>query len=245
MPANISHLSLASQFNERSSKAIAHIFEEKMQIPVPKGQQYYETQDGRFLVFMSQTGLVLNIHNTKQAITFKHDHLIAPLFTYKDTDADIFIDVLPGVDREKAQRNAQRKPNIFQKYVYGYKGLVTLDNLDQNYAYLPKTNHSLYIDLDKDAVELDKTLWGKATNYVYKTTAQSTQHKYYLPLKIYGALLEKSKNNDCFRRNFKEFVKLSCVFKSQGKLLSQWEDIDYRDISDAALAYENECRPYI
>ncbi len=232
--SHIPNKPLIEQFNRKARHDIACLFEEKLHVPLPQRKQYYKTTDNRFLVFLSHNGLVVHLYKKNQAIGFAHDHLLAPLHTSYVKSAGTFMGLLPGIERVK------ERDISYEAYGVGAAGLRVFDEHNDNWGRLPKEKHLLYLDLDPNRVKQMSFMTVKNM-----FNASSPQTRYYKSFVDLSASLGKTKNQHKQLQIYKKMMNLSIYYKADGRLLSEWDNHDYKGTSEVAANYKQSYVPEI
>jgi hypothetical protein len=214
------------QFSERDSLQVEQFFQ-VIGMPVPQVEEYYITNEGGALVFLTPYGCAIRIAKKGYPMP-PHPRVLQPLAS-RYTD-NLRIDINPGATTGYTDKMVESGLNA----IFIDHGFFLDDASENNVVHLPKTDYVLALDTEKLSVK------NKAKAQKFwdgKALAKSPQTQLYAPLRTAFNAAWKPGSLIVDSEKMKQFWEAAQSAKKQGILVSAWENKNYWGTTKAAENY--------
>jgi hypothetical protein len=240
---------------KRDRKEIERFFAD-LGLPMPQDSEFYTAVNGgRNIVFLSDYGFTVQVAHKNKVIDFDSPGVLRPLYARVSKNLKMWID--PGVECPVTSAVA----TALQQRLLETYNINVYDGTFANFGYIPKSNprFPVLIDLDRTNVtDLSKrnvTLCSEGLRVLSESVRRIKEG---LPLFCGKEKRELDEQDEAYGVLYKLSVKafdehrgdptLRAAFfaacrdyKEDGRLLSSWDDFDYRNIKYAAKTYKDSC----
>jgi len=243
-------MGLLDRVGTESAEEIKKFFD-GMGLPVPDDGEYYCGTGSRYLVFLSDYGVVIRMTPNSSLMEFDNPHFLKSLFTRKAGNHQIDID--PGIECPASDQET----NEIYKMLWTKFSIMVGDGRPHNLGFLPdsKLRYPVMIDLDpewtKRLVRLDEAAVSRLTKAVQTAKRLflrtedinmqediNPQDEFFAPLK---EIIDESwpANQNAPVLDGSQRILQACKdFKSAGKLVSPWKTDSYLGTTGTANKYQ-------